>query len=97
MDVVVIGAGLAGLVAARKLTASAARVRVIEAESEPGGRVRSRRIAGCVLDRGFQVLFTAYPAVRRHLDLERLDLRIPAFGRPDASQRTTREVGESIR
>jgi phytoene dehydrogenase-like protein len=36
--------------------------------------VRSRTVDGFTLDRGFQVLFTAYPAVRRLLDLARLDL-----------------------
>ncbi|WP_019008308.1 NAD(P)/FAD-dependent oxidoreductase [Deinococcus aquatilis] len=73
-DVLVIGAGLAGLTAARVLTRAGRRVRVLEAGAEVGGRVRSRRVEGFTLDAGFQVLFTAYPAVRRQLKLDALDL-----------------------
>jgi phytoene dehydrogenase-like protein len=74
-SVVVAGAGLAGLVAARHLAAAGAEVTVFERRDEVGGRVRSRRRDGFTLDRGFQVLFTAYPAVRRELDLGELDLQ----------------------
>lgn len=74
-DVVVAGGGLSGLVAARHLAESGADVTVFERESRVGGRVRSRRQDGYTLDRGFQVLFSAYPAVRRELDLDALDLR----------------------
>ena len=74
-SVVVVGAGLAGLVAARRLAARGRTVRLLERRDEVGGRVRSRRRGGFVLDRGFQVLFEAYPAVRRELDLGALELR----------------------
>lgn len=74
-DVVVVGAGLAGLTAARHLADSGLTVEVVEAKSEVGGRVRSEAKNGFVLDRGFQVLFTAYPAARRELDFEALSLR----------------------
>ncbi|WP_101296315.1 NAD(P)/FAD-dependent oxidoreductase [Halegenticoccus soli] len=74
-SVAVVGAGLAGLVAARRLAAAGADVTVYERREEVGGRVRTRRKDGFTLDRGFQVLFTAYPMVRRELDLDALDLR----------------------
>jgi len=74
-SVVVAGAGLAGLVAARRLAAAGADVTLFEARDEVGGRVRTRTVDGFTLDRGFQVLFTAYPAVRHELDLDALDLR----------------------
>ncbi|WP_411968107.1 NAD(P)/FAD-dependent oxidoreductase [Haloferax sp. YSSS75] len=73
--IVVVGAGLAGLVAARHLAAAGADVTVIERRDDVGGRVRTRTKDGFTVDRGFQVLFTGYPAVRRELDLEALDLR----------------------
>lgn len=74
-DVAVVGAGLAGLVAARRLVDAGRRVVVLEASDAVGGRVRTDRVDGFLLDRGFQVLLTAYPAVRRWLDLDALDLR----------------------
>jgi len=74
-SVVVVGGGLAGLVAARHLAEEGVDVTVYEQRETVGGRVRSRQRKGCTLDYGFQVLFTAYPAVRRELDLDALDLR----------------------
>ncbi|WP_436923898.1 NAD(P)/FAD-dependent oxidoreductase [Halosimplex amylolyticum] len=86
-DVVIVGGGLAGLVAARRLADRGANVTLFERREEVGGRVRSRRVDGFTLDRGFQVLFTEYPAVREELDLDALDLRTFAPGatiaRPD--------------
>ncbi|MXV19426.1 NAD(P)/FAD-dependent oxidoreductase [Deinococcus xianganensis] len=73
-DVVVVGAGLAGLTAARVLSRAGERVRVLEAAPEVGGRVRSRVMGGFVLDAGYQVLFPAYPAVRRHVNVGALEL-----------------------
>ena len=72
---VVAGAGPAGLVAARRLADAGADVTVYERHRDVGGRVRSLRRDGYVFDRGFQVLFTAYPAARRELDYGALDLR----------------------
>jgi phytoene dehydrogenase-like protein len=74
-SVVVAGAGLAGLVAARRLADAGADVTLYEERPDVGGRVRTESIEGFTLDRGFQVLFTAYPAVRAELDLDALDLR----------------------
>jgi phytoene dehydrogenase-like protein len=81
-DVVVAGGGLAGLVAARRLAQAGEDVTLFERESEVGGRVRSDYEDGFTFDRGFQVLFPAYPAVQRELDLDALSLR--AF-RPGAT------------
>lgn len=73
--VVVVGGGLAGLVAARHLADAGVDVTLLEREDTVGGRVRSTRRDGYVFDRGFQVLFTAYPAAQRELDYDALDLR----------------------
>jgi phytoene dehydrogenase-like protein len=74
-SVVVVGGGLAGLVAARRLASRGAEVTLLEREERVGGRVRSIHEDGYTFDRGFQVLFTAYPAAERELDHDALDLR----------------------
>lgn len=74
-DVVIVGAGLAGLVAAKVLQSHGIGCTVLEASDGAGGRVRSDSVDGFVLDRGFQVLLTGYPELHRHLDLRALDLR----------------------
>jgi phytoene dehydrogenase-like protein len=73
--VVVVGAGLAGLACARHLHRAGRAVRVLEASDGVGGRVRSDRVDGYVLDRGFQVLLSAYPEAASVLDYAALDLR----------------------
>ena len=73
-DVVVVGAGLAGLTAARVLARAGQRVRVLEASGDIGGRVCTHEVDGFTFDAGYQVLFPAYPAVRRNLNLPDLDL-----------------------
>lgn len=78
-DVLVIGAGLAGLQCARVLTQAGRDVTVVEASDEIGGRVRTEVVDGFRCDRGFQVLNPAYPDARSQLDLAALDLH--AFGR----------------
>ena len=74
-EVVIAGGGLAGLVAARHLADADVEVQLFERREEVGGRVRSIRRDGFVIDRGFQVLFPAYPAAKRELDYEALELR----------------------
>ena len=78
-DVIVIGAGLAGLRAARELTASGRAVIVLEASDAVGGRMRTDRVDGFLVDRGFQILNPAYTEARAALDLDELALR--PFGR----------------
>ncbi len=82
-QVIIIGAGLAGLTCAKVLNENGIHdVLILEQSDGVGGRVRTDHTEdGFYLDRGFQVLFTAYPTVQRHLDLAALDLR---FYRPGA-------------
>ena len=75
VDVVVAGAGLAGLSAARALRAADLDVLLVEQSDTVGGRVRTDVVDGFLLDRGFQVLNTGYPELRRQVDLEGLHLR----------------------
>jgi len=74
-EVVVAGGGVAGLVAARHLASDGLDVTLFERTDRVGGRVRSDHRDGFILDQGFQVLFSAYPAVGAELDREALSLR----------------------
>jgi len=74
-DAIVVGAGLAGLACALRLHEAGVGVSVLEASDGVGGRVRTDVVDGFRLDRGFQVLLTAYPECRRILDYAALDLR----------------------
>ncbi|MEU5781819.1 FAD-dependent oxidoreductase [Micromonospora lupini] len=73
-DVVVVGGGLAGLAAARRLHRAGVPWRLLEAGGRLGGRVATDVVDGYLIDRGFQVLNTAYPRLGTLLDTDRLDL-----------------------
>lgn len=73
--IVIVGAGLAGLACARVLAAAGREFMLLEASDAVGGRVRTDRVDGFLLDRGFQVFLPAFPEARRVLDYEGLDLR----------------------
>lgn len=74
-DVLIVGAGLAGLCCARQLTARGADVLLLEASDGVGGRIRTDVVSGFRLDRGFQVLLTSYPEAQATLDFEALQLK----------------------
>lgn len=74
-QVVIIGAGLSGLSAAIQLQNEGIDLKILESSDSPGGRLRTDRIDGFLLDRGFQVLPTAYPELRQPpVDLNALQL-----------------------
>ena len=75
-DCIVIGAGLAGIVAARDLEKSGKNVLIIEASDTVGGRLRSDHIDGFILDRGFQVINPKYPQVKRSNLIRELDFKM---------------------
>ena len=75
VDTVIIGAGMAGLACARRLHEAGREFLICEASDQVGGRVATDLQDGFRLDRGFQVLLTAYPEARRLLDYDALDLR----------------------
>ncbi len=78
-DVVVVGAGLAGLQCARMLEHAGRAVLVVDGADDVGGRIRTDEVDGFLVDRGFQLLNPGYPAVRRWIDSAALGLQpLPA-------------------
>lgn len=73
-QVLIIGAGLAGLSCARRLAECGFACTVLEASDQVGGRVRTDCLNGFQLDRGFQVFLSGYPEARRTLNYSSLNL-----------------------
>lgn len=73
--VVIVGAGMAGLTCAVYLRQQGIDALLLDASDGVGGRVRTDVVDGFRLDRGFQILLTAYPEARRLLDYAALDLK----------------------
>jgi phytoene dehydrogenase-like protein len=74
-DVLIVGAGLAGICCARQLQKHGIDFRILEASDQVGGRVRTDEFDGFLLDRGYQTLLTGYPEALDQLDYEALALR----------------------
>ncbi|WP_266367389.1 NAD(P)/FAD-dependent oxidoreductase [Tellurirhabdus rosea] len=74
-SVVIVGAGMAGLTCAVYLKQAGLDALIVEASDGVGGRVRTDRVDGFRLDRGFQILLTAYPETKRLLDYTALRLQ----------------------
>lgn len=74
-DVLIVGAGLAGLSCARQLVSAGLTVQVFEASDAVGGRVRTDTVDDFLLDRGFQVLLSEYPEAKLQLDYSDLQLQ----------------------
>jgi len=71
----VIGAGIAGLSCGLKLQKAGIPFTILESSDGPGGRVRSDKVEGFTLDRGFQIFLTSYPEAKEVLDYADLDLK----------------------
>ena len=73
-DIVVIGAGVAGLTATYTLQNEGFSVALLEKTDRVGGRVKTDHHSGFLLDRGFQIFLPAYPEAQRMLNDDALDL-----------------------
>lgn len=93
----IIGAGVSGLVAAKVLEQHGFYPTLLEATDGVGGRVRTDLVDGHQLDRGFQVLLTAYPAAKKFLDLEALDLQLFKPGAVIFNQGKQDKIGDPLR
>ncbi|MCW8101263.1 FAD-dependent oxidoreductase [Streptomyces tauricus] len=79
-DVVIVGAGVAGLSAAQRLNSAGVSTVVLEAAPHVGGRMATEKIDGFRLDRVGRLLFTSYPELRLTPGLDALVLRPFAAG-----------------
>ncbi|WP_406435015.1 FAD-dependent oxidoreductase [Streptomyces sp. NBC_00631] len=79
-DVVVVGAGIAGLSAAHRLNSAGVTTAVLEAAPYVGGRMSTEKVDGFRLDRIGQLLSTSYPELRLAPGLDALVLRRYAPG-----------------
>lgn len=73
-EVIIVGAGLAGLSCAVALQQAGVKYHIIESNDTPGGRVATEDYLGFKLDHGFQVLHTAFPEAKLQLDYPALEL-----------------------
>jgi hypothetical protein len=84
-DVLVIGAGMAGLVAARELVASGYSVRVVDKGRGMGGRLATRRSGAATFDHGAQFLLAHEPRFAAALEAWRSAGVLEPWGRADAA------------
>lgn len=96
-DVLIIGAGIAGLTAAKVLKTAGKKIKIIEASDGVGGRVRTDKVDGFLLDRGFQVLLTAYPEAKHFLNYDALDLKKFKPGAIVLNEKGVTEIGDPLR
>ena len=73
-EVIIVGGGLAGINCARVLEEHGKDYLLIEGSNALGGRVKTDKYKGFLLDHGFQVFLSAYPEARQVLDYDTLDL-----------------------
>ncbi|MEM6686389.1 MAG: FAD-dependent oxidoreductase [Bacteroidota bacterium] len=71
----IVGAGISGLIAAKTFEEHGYHPEIIEATDRVGGRVKTDVVDGYQMDHGFQVLLTSYPAAKKHLNYEALELQ----------------------
>jgi len=68
MHVVIVGAGLSGLVSARALRTAGVGVELVDKGRSPGGRLATRRIGDAVIDHGAQFFTVRTPAFQHQVD-----------------------------
>ena len=77
---VIIGGGISGLTCAKYLNEKGYSFMLLEGSDALGGRVRTDKVDGFLLDRGFQILLTNYPEAKKILNYNNLDLKFFGSG-----------------
>lgn len=77
---VIIGGGISGLTCAKYLNEKGYSFMLLEGSDALGGRVRTDKVDGFLLDRGFQILLTNYPEAKKILNYNNLDLKYFSSG-----------------
>ena len=93
----IIGAGISGLIAAQVLENYGYNPTIIEASDSVGGRVKSDIVNGYTLDHGFQVLLSSYPAAKKYLDYDALELQEFLPGATIFKDKKSHTIGDPLR
>jgi len=93
----IIGAGVSGLIAAKILEENGYSPIIIEATDRVGGRVKTDIVNGYQLDHGFQVLLTGYPAAKKYLNFEALELQQLLPGASIFKNKEQKILGDPLR
>jgi len=72
---VIVGGGISGLACAVELQERGIPFVILEESEEVGGRIRTDKVDGFLLDRGFQIFLTSYPECLRFFDYKQLQLQ----------------------
>jgi protoporphyrinogen oxidase len=96
-QIVIIGAGVAGLVAAIHCEAAGFSPLIVEADKTIGGRTQSVEKDKFILDKGFQVLLTEYTSVKKYLDIPSLHLKYFSPGAFIFSAKKEYEISDPFR
>ncbi len=95
--ILIIGAGIAGLTAGKLLKDKGFKVKILEADIAPGGRVQTDIVNGFRLDRGFQILLKDYPEAKSLLNYDLLNVKAFNPGALILKENNIFEIGDPIR